>query len=247
MRRTGAKNYWSVRPFLRSETQRYVPKFIAVNYIMKYAAAHNIFPTPYPYLQAETDTISIRQSMQFETLSESLNIDLEVLKELNPMYKKGLIPVGKNQTQLLKLPRQKMGLFITNEEQIYALSKEEQKPYVEEDEPLIHRVKKGEYLGKIAKQYNTSVSRLKSWNNLKTTNLRIGQKLVVYINPDYIQSSTPPPSATKETLVYTVRSGDTLWGIAKKYAGVTVSQIQKLNKISATDLKPGVKLQIPKG
>ena len=124
MRRTGAKDYWSVRPFLRSETQRYVPKFIAVNYIMKHAAAHNIFPTPYPYLQAETDTISIRQSMQFETLSESLNIDIEVLKELNPMYKKGLIPVGKNQTKLLKLPRQKMGLFIANEEQIYAISKE---------------------------------------------------------------------------------------------------------------------------
>lgn len=247
MRRTGAKDYWSVRPFLRSETQRYVPKFIAVNYIMKYAAAHNIFPTPYPYLQAETDTISIRQSMQFETLSEALSIDLEVLKELNPMYKKGLIPVGKNQTQLLKLPRRKMGLFISNEEQIYALSKEKQKPYVEEDEPLIHRVKKGEYLGKIAKQYNTTVSRLKSWNNLKTTNLRIGQKLVVYLNPDYAQSSTPHPLATKETFVYTVRSGDTLWGIAKKYAGVTVSQIQKLNKISATDLKPGVKLQIPKG
>ena len=244
MRRTGAKDYWSVRPFLRSETQRYVPKFIAVNYIMKYAAAHNIFPTPYPYLQAETDTISIRQSMQFETLSESLNIDIEVLKELNPMYKKGLIPVGKNQTQLLKLPRQKMGLFITNEEQIYAISKEKQKPYIEEDDPIIHRVKKGEYLGKIANEYNTSVSRLKSWNNLKTTNLRIGQKLVVYINPDYVQT-TPQPSATKKMLVYTVRSGDTLWGIAKKYAGVTVSQIQKLNKISATDLKPGVKLQIP--
>lgn len=247
MRRTGAKDYWSVRPFLRSETQRYVPKFIAVNYIMKYAAAHNIFPTPYPYLQAETDTISIRQSMQFETLSEALNIDIEVLKELNPMYKKGLIPVGKNQTQLLKLPRQKMGFFITNEEQIYAISKEKQKPYIEEDEPIIHRVKKGEYLGKIAKEYNTSVSRLKRWNNLKTTNLRIGQKLVVYINPDYVQPSASKPSASKKTLVYTVRSGDTLWGIAKKYAGVTVSQIQKLNKVSATDLKPGVKLQIPQG
>ena len=100
-----------------------------------------------------------------------------------------------------------MGLFITNEEQIYAISKEKQKPYIEEDEPIIHRVKKGEYLGKIAKEYNTSVSRLKSWNNLKTTNLRIGQKLVVYINPDYVQSTTSQPSASNKTLVYTVRSG----------------------------------------
>ena len=47
MRRTGTTDYWSVRPYLRTETQRYVPKFIAVNYIMTYASAHNIYPTPY--------------------------------------------------------------------------------------------------------------------------------------------------------------------------------------------------------
>ena len=68
MRRTGTTDYWSVRPFLRTETQRYVPKFIAVNYIMTYASAHNIY-YPYLYTQAETDTISITQSMTFETIS----------------------------------------------------------------------------------------------------------------------------------------------------------------------------------
>ena len=248
MRRTGATDYWSVRPFLRTETQRYVPKFIAVNYIMTYASAHNIYPTPYLYTQAETDTISITQSMTFETISETLDIPIAVLQELNPMYKKDLIPVGKNKSALLKLPRAKMGDFITNEEQIYAISIEEQKPYVEEDAPTIHRVKNGEYLGKIAKQYNTSVSRLMSWNNLKNSNLRVGQKLVVYINPD----TAPAPkksttTSTKGTIEYTVKSGDTLWGIAKKYSGVSVSQIEKLNNISASDLKPGIKIQIPKG
>ena len=95
MRRTGTTDYWSVRPYLRTETQRYVPKFIAVNYIMTYASAHNIYPTPYPYTQAETDTISITQSMTFETISETLDIPVAVLQELNPMYKKDLIPVEK--------------------------------------------------------------------------------------------------------------------------------------------------------
>lgn len=247
MRRTGATNYWSVRPFLRTETQRYVPKFIAVNYIMTYASAHNIYPTPYLYTQAETDTISITQSMTFETISETLDIPVEVLQELNPMYKKDLIPVGKNKSALLKLPREKMGDFITNEEQIYTISIKELKPYVEEDEPTIHRVKSGEYLGQIAKKYNTSVSRLMSWNNLKNSSLRVGQKLVVYINPD----TTPAPktnttNSSKEKIEYTVKSGDTLWGIAKKYSGVSVSQIEKLNNISSSDLKPGIKIQIPK-
>ena len=127
------------------------------------------------------------------------------------MYKKDLIPVGKNKSALLKLPRAKMGDTITNEEQIYSISTMEQKPYVEEDAPTIHRVKSGEYLGKIAKQYNTSVSRLMSWNNLKNSNLRVGQKLVVYINPEAAPIINTNVSS-KETLEYTVKSGDTLWG-----------------------------------
>ena len=248
MRRTGATDYWSVRPFLRTETQRYVPKFIAVNYIMKYASAHNIYPTPYLYTQAETDSISITQSMTFEIISETLDIPLEVLQELNPMYKKGLIPVGKNKSALLKLPRAKMGDFITNEEQIYAISIEEQKPYLEEDAPTTYRVKSGDYLGKIAKEYNTSVSRLMNWNNLKNSNLRVGQKLVVYINSDTTPTQkTNITSSSKGTIEYIVKSGDTLWGIAKKYSGVSVTEIEKLNNISASDLKPGIKIQIPKG
>jgi len=245
MRKTGATDYWSVRPFLRTETQRYVPKFIAVNYIMTYASAHNIYPTPYLYTQADTDTISITQSMTFETISETLDIPVEVLRELNPMYKKDLIPVGKNKSALLKLPRAKMGDFITNEEQIYAISIKEQKPYVEDDAPTIHLVESGEFLGKIAKQYNTSVSRLMSWNNLKNSSLQVGQKLVVYINPD----TAPTPkskSSYKGMIEYTVKAGDTLWGIAKKHSGVSVSQIEKLNNITASDLKPGTKIQIPK-
>lgn len=243
MRRTGAKDYWAVRPFLRRETQRYVPKFIAVNYIMQNAAAHNIYPTPYAYTQAQTDTVSISQTMTFETLSETLDIPIEVLQELNPIYKRNLIPVGKSSTAFLTLPIDKMAGFINNEEAIYAISIEQQKPYVEEDEPTIHRVKSGEFLGKIAKQYNTTVGRLMEWNNLRSSGLRIGQKLVVYINPD----QAPKVVLNKGTIEYTIRAGDTLWEIARKYEGVSAGQIEKLNNISARDLKPGVKIQIPKG
>ena len=243
MRRTGAKDYWSVRPFLRSETQHYVPKFIAISYIMQNAAAHNIYPTPYSFTQAQTGTVSVSQTMSFATLSEILDISTEVLEELNPIYKKGLIPVGKNNTALLKLPIDKMAGFINNEEAIYAVSIEKQKPYIEEDEPIVHRVKGGEYLGIIAKQYNTSVGRLMEWNNLRSSSLRVGQKLVVYINPDH----APKTISTKGTVEYTIQAGDTLWEIARKYKGVSVSQIEKLNNISARDLKPGVKIKIPKG
>ena len=247
MRKSGAKDYWSVRPYLRKETQNYVPKFIAVNYIMNYASEHNIYPTPYKFTMAETDTVSINQSMTFEVLSKTLNVDIDVLKELNPIYKRNLIPVSKNGTASVRLPYKAVATFINNSDSIYAYSESLQEKYVAMDAPIVHRVKKGEYLGRIANQYHTTIGRIKNWNNLSSNNLRIGQKLVIYINPDSAPNSsqTTTKRNSKGETIYTVKSGDTLWDIARKYSGVSVAQIEQLNNITYRDLKPGLTLKIP--
>ena len=248
MRKSGAKDYWSVRPYLRKETQNYVPKFIAVNYIMNYASEHNIYPRPYKFTMAETDTVSINQSMTFEVLSKTLNVDIDVLKELNPIYKRNLIPVSKNCTASVRLPYKAVATFINNSDSIYAYSESLQEKYVAMDAPIVHRVKKGEYLGRIANQYHTTIGRIKNWNNLSSNNLRIGQKLVIYVNPDSAPNSsqTSTKRNSKGDTIYTVKSGDTLWDIARKYSGVSVAQIEQLNNITYRDLKPGLTLKIPK-
>ena len=248
MRKSGAKDYWSVRPYLRKETQNYVPKFIAVNYIMNYAAEHNIYPIPYKFTMAETDTVSINQSMTFEVLSETLGVDTDIIKELNPIYKRNLIPVSKKATASIRLPYKAVATFVNNSDSIYAYSESLQEKYVAMDAPIVHRVKKGEYLGRIAQQYHTTIGRIKNWNNLSSNNLRIGQKLVIYVNPDsapnFSQKITKLNS--KGETIYTVKSGDTLWDIARKYSGVSVAQIEQLNNITYRDLKPGLTLKIPK-
>ena len=247
MRKTGAKDYWSVRPYLRNETQNYVPKFIAVNYIMNYAGEHNIYPTPYKFTMAQTDTVTIVQTLKFEVLSETLGVEVDIIKELNPIYKRNLIPVNKNKKARVRLPYKKASDFINLSDSIYAYSESLQEKYVAVEAPIIHRVKNGEYLGKIANQYHTTIGRIKNWNNLSSNDLRIGQKLVIYVNPDY---SPKPLESTKRNSkgesIYTVKPGDTLWDIARKYIGVSVAQIEQRNNITYRDLKPGLTLIIPK-
>ncbi len=246
MRQHGVNDYWSLRPYLRKETQNYVPKFIAVNYIMNYASHHNIYPTPYRFTQAETDTISISQSVTFEALSDLLDIEIDVLKELNPIYKTNLLPVSKGKTASLKLPVKKMALFVNNMDSIYAYAERSQERFVSVDEPIVHRVKDGEYLGKIASDYNTTVGRIKNWNKLSSNNLKIGQKLIIYINPDAApKASNATKVNSKGERLYTVQVGDTLWDIARKYSGVSVAQIERMNNISYRDIKPGITLKIP--
>jgi membrane-bound lytic murein transglycosylase D len=103
-----------------------------------------------------------------------------------------------------------------------------------------HTVKSGENLGLIAQKYGCTVSQLKSWNNLSRNTIHPGQKLVV---SKTASGNTVDKNA--EYIYHTVRSGDTLWDIAKMYDGVTVNQIKRLNNITnARRLKPGDKIRI---
>ena len=107
-------------------------------------------------------------------------------------------------------------------------------PVERSTEQKIHTVKSGENLSVIANKYKCTVTELKRWNNLKSNTLQIGQKLKVY----------PPADSSNASVVHTVKSGDNLWDISRKY-GVTVEQIRSLNGLSSKAvLKVGQKLII---
>ena len=121
------------------------------------------------------------------------------------------------------------------------------KPVERSTTQITHTVKKGETLGKIAQKYKCSVTDLKRWNNLKSTNIQVGQKLKVYPpenqNVNSGGSNNKPAASSSGTTTYTVKSGDSLWSIAKKF-NVTVDHIKKLNNLKNNDIKVGQKLKI---
>lgn len=99
----------------------------------------------------------------------------------------------------------------------------------------IYTVKKGDTLYQIAKKYNINVDELKKTNNLTTNNLSIGQKLTIP------KKQTEKPTVTT---IYTVKKGDTLYQIAKKY-NTTVNDIKQLNNLTNNLLSIGQELKIP--
>jgi peptidoglycan endopeptidase LytF len=115
-----------------------------------------------------------------------------------------------------------------------------------------HIVKVGESLYAIASKYGLTVSELRQLNPLVSSNLRIGQELMVgksttqeVIVGNTSTNNTPKIAISDVNGTHTVVAGDTLFGIAQRYK-ITVAQIMDANKLTSAKLSVGQRLQIPK-
>ena len=95
-----------------------MPAFIAANYIMNYYCDHNICPM-IAELPAKTDTVMIDRDVHFEQIAKVLNIDISIVKDLNPQYRRNIIN-GSSKLSALRLPTQKIAQFIDLQDSIYA-------------------------------------------------------------------------------------------------------------------------------
>jgi membrane-bound lytic murein transglycosylase D len=257
IRRSGGKtNYWNIRHNLPRETAGYLPAFLATMYIFEYAEEHGFKRTEFTIPYVATDTIKVKKPITLDQVSRLTNVHIDELTFLNPSYKLGIIPVIKDEDYVLRLPLDALGKFVSNEEAIYAFVEKEnndrEKPLpelVEQPDKIRYKVRRGDYLGKIAERYGVGVSQIKRWNGLRSSNLRIGQRLTIYPRKP-ISSKRKTSTATTTTKdgvkIYTVKNGDSLWSISQKFPGVSVQNIKKWNDISGNALKPGMKLKIQK-
>lgn len=209
IRRSGGKmDFWQIRPFLPLETRGYVPAFIGVTYVMSYAAEHNLRPVQPRIQHYEIDTVTVKDLLTFNQISENIKVPIEDLQFLNPSYKSGVIPAVTGKSYTLRLPKKYVPAYVNNEAQLYALGTQKK---VEQEQLLTmmktvtqaeyHKVRRGENLGLISKKYHCSVSDLKKWNRLRSTNLAVGQRLIV--RPERMieqQYAAAPKKETKTTV-----------------------------------------------
>lgn len=255
IRRSGGyKNYWNIRHHLPRETAGYVPAFLATMYIFEYAEEHGLKSTGETIPHIATDTIQVKKMISLEQAARVTNRSLEEIQFLNPSYKLDIIPVVKGKNYTLRLPVDALGKFIVNEDNIYAFAEKEfnkrEKPlpqFLEQANRVRYKVRRGDYLGKIARKYGVTVSQIKRWNGLRSNNLQIGQRLTIHPRNFVDNNSRSTASGEGTVKTYTVKNGDSLWSISQKFPGVTVQNIQKWNDISGDKLKPGMKLKVSKG
>ena len=267
----GSQNYWNIRKFLPRETANYVPAFLATMYIYEFKKEHGILPKKATLTYFETDTIMVKKQMSFKHISELLDIPVEQIEFLNPIYKLKVIPFEEDKAHYLRLPKNKMGLFVSNEEKVYAylnyletFKEKTKSEYIAstskdsigtaadststavskpkfERKTQFHTIKSGESLGKIADKYNVSISNLKSWNKIKGNTIQAGKKLKIYSDKKITENSE---QKTTKNGTYTVKNGDSLFSISKQFPGVSIEDLKKWNDISGDNIQPGMKLKI---
>ncbi|MBO4812425.1 MAG: transglycosylase SLT domain-containing protein [Prevotella sp.] len=201
IRRSGGKrDYWAIYPYLPKETRGYVPAFIAANYAMTYYCEHGICPMA-SKLPVKTDTVMVDRNITFQQVAQVCNLDVDMLRSLNPVYRRDLVP-GLSAPSALRLPTTEVGRFIDMQDSIYhgaAVMQTKRDEVAIDETPVVQstpkrtttkrsqrnqrsvtvKVKRGDTLSSIARRNGTTVARIKQLNGLRGNNIRAGQNIRV--------------------------------------------------------------------
>lgn len=263
IRRSGyKKKFWDIYRYLPRETRGYLPQFVAITYAFNYAEEHNFIldDSEYIYPMA-TDTIMVRNFLNLTTLGNMLDVCEEDMEFLNPSIKRKAIPQSTKYFSV-RIPNDKMKLFTEHRSLILDSASKTGKKELEYmarnsvgstygRDKVIHRVRSGDVLGRIAQRYHVKLSDVKKWNNLHSNTIMVGQRLNIWLTPNSYTASVAKkkPTVKQNMLVngtkyHIVQPGDTLWDISKAYSDMSIEKLKKLNNLKSNSIKPGQKLVI---
>lgn len=246
--KAGSSNFWAIRPYLPTETRGYVPAFIAVNYVMNFYNLHNITPKDCK-CSFNTDIILVDKNVSLRKVSKALSVDFLQLANLNPQYKRQILNGTSSSPLRLVIPQVGNDKFfdlyniLNDESQTLNSSNNLANPEVASNLPRFHKVRKGETLGAIADNYGIDVHDLKVINHIKGDKPKVGKMIKLSAGNNFTESRSAGKHV-KGHVIYTVKSGDTLSGIAAKFNGTSIEKIKSLNRLKKNVLHPGMTIKI---
>lgn len=216
----GSTDYWEIRKYLPQETANYVPAFLATMYIYEFKKEYGLVPQKASVTYFETDTVAVKKAMSFKQLSELLDVSIEELEFFNPTYSKNHIPSYEDEIYFLRLPKNKIGLFVSNEEKIYAYV-----DYLENEKIRKAQLAKVQKRDSIAKKDSVAIA-LATTGDVEYEKV-IEKRIKETIKKDY----------------HKVKKGETLSEIADQH-NVSITDLRKWNKIKGSNINFGQSLVI---
>lgn len=216
IRRSGGKqSYWDIRKYLPKETQGYVPAFLATMYLYEYHKEHGIKADKAVVQHFATDTIMIKKQMSFKQIADLLDVPVSQLQLLNPSYKLNVVPFYHDENHYIRLPREKIATFVSNEDKMYAYVQHEidrkENPFqhsstvakndenttetktISRSKTKYYKVRRGDNLGSIANKYDVDIAEIKKWNGLRSNTIAYGKTLKIISTENFVQAIKKDP------------------------------------------------------
>jgi membrane-bound lytic murein transglycosylase D len=191
-------NFWDLYEKLPRETARYVPRFQATLHIIQNLKQYGLAEID-PEKPMEFDTVPVSRLLNIKSIADSTGIAESTLKRLNPELRYGIIP---GDSYPFKIPQGTTEMLVAQLDEIpettnlpMETAEHEKAPVPSHQEKMAsHKVKRGESLGSLAKQYQTTQQSIIQANNLKkSTKIKAGMVLMI---PSKKTSPVPEKSAT---------------------------------------------------
>jgi membrane-bound lytic murein transglycosylase D len=245
------RDFWEISKgsYLKRETKDYVPKLLAAAIIAKEPARYGF--ADIAYLPAmDLDTVEITSRTDLDLIARLTDVPYNTLRELNPELRRWCTPPGYPK-YLLKLPKGKKELLIE------ALAKvPEDQRYTERIAYNRYRAKKQDTLKSLAARFSTTPERIAELNHLKSgaklhsRTLLVPVRSALNIKPAHSSEPAEPTQAASAgelgNRYYTIKKGDTLYSLAKKFKVTTAILSAWNNLTEKVALKPGKRIIVAK-
>jgi membrane-bound lytic murein transglycosylase D len=230
VQKTGYADFWELyrRNNLPVETKNYVPEILAAIIIANNPTQYGFddFTLDPPVL---TDTVTINYSVDLRLVSDIVGAPMEEMVALNPSLLRYITPP--DAAFDLHLPAGTGALFSKHIQEI---------PETRRTSWRYHRVAAADTLASVAHDHHVAVAELAAANQLGENDSIGGMEALV------IPAAPAAAPASRATMLYTARKGDTLVTIADRF-GVSLDQLRSWNKITGSKIQPGRRLHVAEG